>query len=494
MTIPVSSVTKVSIAIGATFPERRGFGTLNIVTAETGVIGPAEGIRFYSDADGVAADWPSDSEVVKAANSYLGQQPKPTRLAVSFRADTAVGAELRGGSVTDNAAKLAEFTAVSDGEFTITVDGTSADVTSIDYSSATDLANVASITQTALQAADVSFSAHTVTYEEGRFFVRSSTTGASSTISFVTALSAGSGTDASSLLQLRQGEATKSNGLDAETITESLDRIEQASGDWYGLTFTKEVRDGVSINGENAVEAAAAWVQARVKVFFNTSNDLDVLDSLTTNDIISTLNDANYNRTLSTFSSHVDEYPSASVAGRAFTVDFSQPDSTITLKFKSLPGITVEKLTTNQKSVLDSKRGNAFIDVGGTNIYAESYMAGDFFFDTIHGTDWLQDAVQKEVFGYQVSRTTKIPYTDKGTAALEQQVIKVLDTAVLNGLGAPGTTVDGRFLGKGYETVTIPVADASATEKQNRQYNGLSFVLIGAGALHGVQIQGTFER
>lgn len=496
MSIPVSSIVNVGITIGATFPQRKGFGILNCVTAETGVIGFAERIRYYSDAEGVAADWPGSSEVVAAANSYFGQQPKPTDFAVSVRAASAVAAELRGGSVVDNAANLALFTAITDGSFTISIDGTSEDVTGIDFTGDTNLTDVAATIEAVLQAiVTLPFPTSTVTYEQGRFFIRSGTTGASSTISFLTAVSPATGTDISGLLEMQQGQGTKTDGLDPETITEALNAIEEKNNDWYGLMFTKEVRDLVVINTESAVTAAAAWVQARVKTFFNTSNDLDVLDSVTTTDIASVLNNANYTRTMTTFSRTVDQYPSASAAGRAFTVDFSQPNSTITLKFKQLPGITVEDLTTNEKNVLDSKRANAFFRVGAdSEIYAESFMAGDFFFDEIHGVDWLTDAIQTEVFGYILSRPTKVPYTDQGVAALEQQLIKVLDEAVRNGLAAPGETIDGRFLPNGYETVTIPVADVSASEKQNRQYNGLSFTVIGAGAIHGVQIQGVFER
>lgn len=493
MSIPKSSIVAVSIALGATFPARAGFGTLNAVTAETGVIGFAERSRSYSDATSVAADWPGSSEVVKLANAYFGQQPKPTSFVVSVRAANAVAAELRGGSVVEDTAKIAEFTAISDGSFTISIDGNSQDITALDFSTATTLADVATEIETGLQAVvSGGFTSASVSYDGARFFINSGTTGSSSTISFLT--TAPSGTDISSLLQMRQGESTKSDGLDPETITEALNAIEQKNNSWYGLIFTKEVRENVQINGEDAVTAAASWIQARTKVFFNTTNDLDVLDSVTTNDIASVLNAGNFNRTMTTFSSYPDQYPSASIAGRAFTVDFSQPNSTLTLKFKSLPGISVEDISTNDKTVLDSKRANVFFQVADTAIYGESYMAGDYFFDEIHGVDWLTDAIQTEVYGYLVSRTTKVPYTDKGTAALQQQVTKVLDTAVLNGLIAPGETVDGTFLGAGYEVTTIPVSDVSASEKQNRQYNGLSFVALGAGAIHGVQIQGTFER
>lgn len=494
MTIPVSSVVSVSIAIGATFPARAGFGTLNIVTAETGVIGVAERIRSYSNLDGVTADWPSNSEVVAAATTYFSQQPKPTKLKVSTRFPSAVAAQLRGGSVVDNVENLALFTPISTGSFAITIDGTSEDVTGLDFSLANNLDDVAATIQTALRAANISasYTNATCNHDGTRFFINSGTTGSTSTISFLTA--AATGTDISSLLEMRQGEGTKTNGIDAETVTASLDAIQNIDPEWYGLVFTKEVRDDFVVNTEDAVEAAADWCEARVKVFGNTTNDLDALDSVSTGDILSVLKAKNLRRTISTYSSSPNEYPSASVLGRAFTVNFNQPNSTITLKFKQGPGITVEQLTQNEKAVLEDKRGNAFILVGASDMYSQSKMANNTFFDEVHGTDWLQNAIQTNVFGYLLTRTTKVPYTDKGVAALEQQVINALDEAVRNGLLAPGETIDGRFLPNGYETITVPVADINQSDKEAREYPGLSFVALGAGAIHGAQINGTFER
>ncbi len=496
MTIPASSIVNVSIAIGAVFPARAGFGTLNIITAETGVIGIAERIRSYSNLDGVTADWPADSEVVAAATAYFSQQPKPTSLRVSTRYPTAQPAQLRGGAVLDDATNLAIFNGITDGEFNITIDGAAAeDISAMNFSTATDLDDVATIIQTALQViATGGFTAATCTHDGTRFFINSGTTGATSTISFLIPVDPAVGADISSTLQMLQAEGTKTDGVDAETITASLNTIQNINSDWYGFIFTKEVRDLVQINGEDAVVAAAAWAEARVKIFGNTSNDIDVLDSVTTNDIASVLRLASYRRTITTFSSFVDQYPSASILGRAFTVNFNQPNSTITLKFKQMPGITVESLTTSQKSVLDSKDANALIDIGGSFMYAESFMASGVFFDEVHGIDWLTNAIETNVFGYLLTRTTKVPYTNKGTAAIEQQTIKALDEAVRNGLIAPGETIDGEFLATGYKTTLIPVEDINQSDVEGRFYPGLSFVVLGAGAIHSVQINGVFER
>lgn len=521
MAIPVSSVVNVSIAIGAPFPARAGFGTLNIVTAETGVIGIDERIRSYQNLDGVTADWSADSEVVKAATAYFSQQPKPTSLKVSTRypgGQTVQGAQLRGGVVL--ASDLVPFVNISVGSFGITIDGTYQIISSIDFTSlyynspdgmsftgVVDGNQVASIIQTELRGQG-GFTNATCTYEgdniSGRFLINSGTTGVLSTINFMETADPNDpsiivgNVDISSMLQMRQGEGTKTNGVDAntngETITDSLNIIQNIDSDWYGLMFTKEVRDGVQINGENAVEASADWCEARVKVFANTTNDLNVLNSVVTNDIASVLSAKNLRRTITTFSSHPDQYPSASILARAFTVNFSQPNSTLTLKFKQMPTITVEKLTQSQKATLDSKLANALIEVGASDMYAESWMASGVFFDEVHGIDWLQNAVETNVFGYLLTRTTKVPYTNKGVASIEQQVISALDEAVNNGLIAPGETIDGEFLPNGYKTVVIPVEDINQSDKEARHYPGLSFVVLGAGAIHSVQINGIFER
>jgi hypothetical protein len=491
MTIPVSSVVNVSISVGAPFPSRAGFGTLNIITAETGVIGIAERIRSYSDLDGVSADWASDSEVLAAATAYFAQQPKPTSLRVSTRYPTAQSAQLRGGSVTDGAALIA----ISDGSFSISIDGSSQDIESLDFTSDTDLDEIALTIETALQAvATGGFTLATCTHDGSRFYINSGTTGVSSTISFADIVDPASGTDISSLLQMKLGEASKSSGIAAETISASLAAINDKSSDWYAFVFTKEVRDGVIINSENAVEAAADWSELAKKVFINVSNDLDVLDSVTTTDIASVLKAKSLRRTMSILSSHPDQYPSTSIFGRAATVNFSQPDSTITLKFKQMPTITVEDLNTSSKSVLDSKHGNALISVGGNSMFAESYMADGTFFDEVHGLDWLTNAIQTNVFGYMYTRPTKVPYTDKGLAALQQQVILALDEAFNNGLIAAGETIDGEFLPKGYKVIIIPVDSVNQSDKEARFYAGISFVCLGAGAIHGTQFNGIFER
>jgi len=379
-TLPLNTIVDVGISVAPQGITQFGFGTLCAVTAETGVIGVAERIRSYGSITEVSADWSSDTELYKVAQAYFSQNPSPTEFRAAVRFPEAQPGELRCGAVVDPK----PFFSVTDGSFVVSIDNASEEITGINMSGATSFTEVATLIEDAIQTVGTGgFTAATVEYKDNRFYVFSGSVGEASTISFMT--TAASGTDISSMMQARQGEATKQNGVDAETITASLSAIEQAQDDFYGVIFTKEVRDSAVVNGEDAVLAAANWTQARSKVFFNTTNDLDALDSVNTNDVLSKLNDSSLDRTFSVFSSYPDQYPAASAAGRAFSVNFNGTNTTITLKFKQLPGITVERLNSTQKAALDSKSGNAFISVAGTSLLAEGWMAGGRFFDEVHG-------------------------------------------------------------------------------------------------------------
>lgn len=489
--LPMSSIVNVSISVSPTFPARTGFGTLMLITKETGVIGVAERFRSYSDIDGVTADWGATTEVVKAATAYFSQSPKPTSFMVGMRFETAQTAELIGGSVLP--AELSTFQAITSGGFTLAIDGASNELTGINLSGAADMDGVAALIETAIQTVGTGgFTAASFTHDGSKFTLTSGTTGASSTLSWTTSPTAGE--DLSLIMKMLQGEGTKNDGIAGEKVSESLTAIQLKDDSWYGFMFTKEIRDDVVVLTEDSVDAAADWAEARVKVFFTVSNDELTLVAGNTTNIAYQLKAKSLKRTFVIFSSYPTQYPEASVAGRAFTVEFTLGSQAITLKFKQLPGITVETMNTTQKAALDSVNGNALISIAGNIMLAEGWVSSGVFLDEVHGLDWLQNAIQTEVFGYMYTRTAKVPYTDVGIQAIAQKVRKALAEGVTAGLLAPGTTEAGVFLAEGYIVETVPEADVSQSDKEARFYSGVSFTALGAGAIHGVTIAGTFER
>ena len=510
MTIPVSNIVDVGISIGGRFPERVGFGTLNIVTSEQGVIPIEERARVYNDIGGVGEDWPTSSQVYVAANAYFSQQPRPTELVVSVRApETTLGA-LVGGTIIDFADFIDDINGIDEeAGFDVTVNGQVLNIRGIGINFSLENATTADplcneVEQqfnAELQNAGINA---TVTcgydVDEARFTIQTTPDSVDS-LTFTGNITGPFGPNEEAFDNLARIMAlrTESGGtlvepVEGETVTQALTNIMQVNNDWYGFIFTNEVRDDAVINGEDAVISAAVWAEARTKVFATVSNDANSLSATSETDIGSLLQDREFRRTMWVYSSQSNEYPDASAFGRAFTTNFDIPNSTITLNFKQLPGITVEQLTQNQYAVLQRKYGNAFISVGTVSFFSESFMSNGIFFDEVHGIDWLTNAIQTNVFGYLVTRPTKVPYTDQGVAALEQQLINALEQARVNGLIAPGETIDGEFLANGYLTNTIPVADIDQGSVEARFYGGLSFTILGAGAIHGVQINGIFER
>lgn len=380
--IPINSIVTVNISVSPTFPARAGFGTLLGITKETGVLSLSERIRTYGDIDAVVADWGSSAEITKLATAYFSQSPKPTSFMVGIRFETDQNALITGGTVLDT--ELATFQAITDGSFTISIDGAQAVLSGLSFASTTSMADVATVIEAGLQAeATGGYTLATCVYDTDHFVITSGTAGVASTMSYLSPT--GAGTDISTELKMLQGQAIKADGVAGETVSESLSALEEANSGWYGFAFTKEVRDDVIINTENAVQESADWAEARIKIFFSVTNNELAYNSASTTDIAYVLSNKGLSRTTLIFSSKPDEYPEASIAGRAFSVDFTAGNPSITLKFKQLPGITFEDISYSQKLALDTKGCNAFISVAGNLMLAEGVMVGGRFFDEVHG-------------------------------------------------------------------------------------------------------------
>ena len=278
------------------------------------------------------------------------------------------------------------------------------------------------------------------------------------------------------------------DSVGGESETDALTNAELASSDWYGVLLLNTVRD-TTIQTD-----VAAWAEARTKVFSCATNDLL---TLTIGDLTSTaalLFAGNYTRTICTYSSTPAEYPDAAVLGKAFTTNFDSPNSVITLKFKSLAGVTTEDINTSQKTAIDEKRANVLADIAGISVYSEGFMSSQLFFDERHSIDWLVGEIESNVFSYLVSRPTKVPQTNQGAASIEQQLARALDAGVSNGMLAPGTDSNGEFLGNGYSITVQRVEDMNPADIAARKAPNISFVALFAGATHFIQIDGNVER
>lgn len=491
--IPVNKVVNVNILTSPIFPARRGFGLLLII-GTAAVLSVAERSREYADIDGVAADFGTNTEEYKAALSFFSQSPNPKQLRIGRRFTDAVAGENLGS--LNHEKTLAAWNAVIAGSLTVAIDGLAAvTLTAMDFATDLTLNAVAARIQTALRAADVApaYANSVVQYLGNRFVIRSGTTGIASSVGFTTTPGVGTyigvmlGTDATSSPILSMGAV-------AETASAALQAQQDFNTEWYGFGFT-------NVASVQDLKDAAGWAEARVKIFGYTTSDQSVKDSLVTNDVASYMKTNLYRRTFGMFDSN-DAYAAFSAMARAFAVNFNENNSTLTLKFKTLPGSSPETLTVGQAAVLDSKNINYYTYFGDSAMLAEGKMANGVFFDEVHGLDWLQNAIETNVFGFLYTRTTKVPQTDRGMVLIGQQIKKALDEGVNNGLLAPGTWNGGEFgelhtgdfLDTGYYVYANPMRTQNQSDREARRAPPFQVAAKGAGAIHFVDISVNFDR
>ncbi|ENZ7725865.1 DUF3383 family protein [Klebsiella aerogenes] len=284
---------------------------------------------------------------------------------------------------------------------------------------------------------------------------------------------------------LETGEAGE-----VETLLEAVNALMDYNA-WYGLHLA--VPEADYPNDADIITVSAAIEASTVsRIFGITTDEATILDAATTTDLASKLKAAKYSRTFIQYSTS-SRYAALSAFARAFTVDFTGSNTTITLKFKQEPGINYETLGTSQANNLEAKNCNVYVYYeNDTAILEQGVMSNGDFFDERHGLDWLQNAVQTADFNTLYTSTTKIPQTDAGTTTRIANIELVLDKAVQNGLFAPGKWTGGPMgqlntgdmLTKGYYTWAENVDDQLQVDREARK--GVPIQVAGklAGAVH----------
>lgn len=479
--LSVSDVVNVQVVMSPKAAAMRNFGSLLILGASN-AIDTNERLRLYTSLDAIATDFGTTAPEYLAADLYFSQTPQPAVCYIGKWAQAATSGILHGGILTTAQQALANFTAIINGGMKITIDGTQKSLTALNFSGAANLNGVASIVTTALAGAG------TVTWNAtyGRFEVTSATTGATSTVSQATAPT--SGTDVSGLLGLATGSAVA--GIAAESMLSAVTTLANMSNDWYGLNVAASgIQDSDRLAVAGFIEGASVS-----RIYGITTQNTAVLDPTQTTDIASQLKALNYKRTFVQYSSS-SPHAAASLFGRAFTVDFNGSNTTITLKFKQEPGVAAENLTETQAAALKSKNCNVLVQYNNqTAIVQEGVMVNGYFFDEVHGTDWLQNDVQTAIYNLLYTSTTKIPQTDAGVNMILATIESCLDQAVNNGLVAPGVwsaagfgaLAQGQTLSKGYYVYAPPVSSQAQADREARKAPVIQCAIKLAGAVHSV--------
>lgn len=253
-----------------------------------------------------------------------------------------------------------------------------------------------------------------------------------------------------------------------EEITDILDNA-FASGSWYGFALIGyEEADYVK---------AATWAEGNEKLFgFTTDKTKSPIEGTFFNTHGWYAKDISGN----------DAFMHIAVMAKCFTYEAGEE----TWAYKALSIVSPSTLTSAERDAIEAAGLNYFVECAGTNItYPGKTLAGEWI-DVIRGKAWLQSDMQNRVYNLFV-KNPKVPYTSKGIALIENQMIASLKQAQTNGLVAEAESDAEGNLIEGY-TVTVPtIASTTDAERASRNLNGCKFTARLAGAIHLVEIKGT---
>lgn len=422
-------------------------------------------------------------------NQGTAVQTNGTDMVPAVPEQPATAGSLVGGIVLN----VDEMKAIKNGNFKIAIDNAaSVDIKELDFSNINTVNDIATTIGEKLVTANVSIS-------EGKLKIESKTTGSSSIVGYGEGIELDQ-VDLSSMLKMTaETGLAPSNGADAETIIDAVNKMCIATAEWYGLVTA--VDSGIS--NDDVIEVAQL-IEAQTdvtRIFGVTETDTRVLDAEYTDDLASRLHALNLNRSVCQYSQN--KYAICSYLGRAFTVNFNGNMTCITLMYKQEPSVEAEDLTETQAQVLQNKRCNVFTKYNNdTSIIQYGVMCGDMYFDERHGSDWLQNYVQNNAWNVLYTTTTKIGQDDAGMNDIVSAVNDGMERARENGYIGAGTWNSsgfgqlkrGDYLTNGYYVYCPPMSTQSQADREERKAVPIQVAGKLLGAIHTIEVAITLNR
>lgn len=480
-TLPVSRVVNVAVEMSPTAAALRNFGSC-LILGDSDIIDTDERIRLYSSISDIATDFGISSREYLSAQAFFSQSPQPTQVYIGRWAKSATAGRLRGRTLSSAEQDISLFTAITTGTLSLTIDGASKSMASIDLSAETNLNGVASQISSALGVSG------SCAWTGERFVITSATTGTSSTV-------ATTDTGALSSLMGFAGSATSVAGVAAESLASAITALLDYNT-WYMVCVAPDASDDSIVEAAGLIEAASP---SRM-IGFTTQNSTEI-DSTASSTLGSRLKGLGYNRTILVYSSD-SPVAAASVFGRMATINFEGSNTTLTLKFKQLPGVTAENLRSSQAEALKSHNVNAFCAYqNDTSILQEGITSGGWFIDETHGLDWLQNRVETDLWNLLYT-SKKVGQDESGATAIVSCVNKSLEQGVTNGLIAPGVwngdafgaLESGDTLSTGYYVYIQPFDEQSQSDREARKAPPIQIAVKLKGAVHFINVTITVNR
>lgn len=463
----------------------------------------------FPDADSVGEYFGTTADEYKYATvyfrGYTNSFKKPANLLIAAAPTSARAAWLRSAKYTGT---LADLQTITDGAFTISVDGaTAATVSGVDFSTATSFSDVATKIQTAMQ---TGFAGTTCIYSSqlAAFIITSSTSGSSSAITF--AESPSSGTDLATTLSLTAATgAVISQGTAALSMGAILDEVKEHTQNWVTFSTIWQPQNTDML-------AAAKWAndQGIEYLYLPWSNESALTTQGSTTSIADLIEDAQYSATAGVYAyvngATNNAYDLAAfVSGAIASIDWNRTQGTITLAFKQQSGLAANVENATDAQVLINKKWNFYGNYATRNDnfiwFYPARMFGDYnFIDPYINAIWLDNAIQVAMMA-GLENYSRIPYTPAGYEKIRASIIDVVIRAKKNGVIDTGVALSeaqkaqltseygssdivDELNANGY---CLQVEDTGANVRVNRESPNVSLWYTYGGSVQRVEISAT---
>lgn len=425
----LDNIVDVQISAETATPTREGFGTPLILTYKEDNITASNRVRTYSTAAEMLDDgFTTDDPGYKMATALKSQDPSPSTFKVGMRQAPTKTFEVTPTSTTEGTVHSIDFDG-NTASYTVQAGDTTADIVTGLTSAISTAAPTATVTDELTHVG--------VAYPAGE-------------LPEIDNIS----------VELEIEDTTTDPG-----VASDLNAAIVADNDWYCLLL-----DSHSVA---ETKAAAAWVESNDKIFI-----VQQMDNLRSDDSMSELQTAAYERTATYYLPRSSEWIAAAVAGKVLPED---PGS-LTWEFKTLAGISTYFIYTNLRTAIEARNGNYYERIAGNNVTrGGGVSAAGEYMDVRRGIDWLTARIKENVFTVLLNQK-KLPYTNRGLSVLKGVILQQL-----------GRAVDRDFLSEEpAPSVTVPDVDSIPTaDKSNRHVPDVTFEGTLAGAVHSTKIKGT---
>ena len=489
----ISNVITAQLLAEGQSAARDNMNVVAILTSERTHLNSTNRYDIYRTASSVATDFGTLSKTNDFASTLFATPVNPISaggvLVIGYWRATAETVAATAASLTgiqlSEATVIGQLQEITDGSFTVTIDGTAKNVSGLSFQQAVDLDDVVETLQTGFGEDAL------VSLDDSRIIIKSATIGVDSTITGLEPLETGS--FIGSVLGLEAGGGVKIAQGAAELTLEPESKLEAITA----------LKSQVNFKGAAVIDNTTDAEKLQLATFAVANNILfyDVFSS--SNNLIVSNDNPMWQIKTSGLSNFRGLYSKAgnrkfavSYMARAHVVNFSAENTAMTMNLKEL-AIPAEDYTEGE--IAAAKRVGLDIYTTIKDVSVVLTSGANDFVDNVYNLMAFIDAVQTDMFNLLKTTPTKIPQTTAGVNQLVDQGEKTTRGFVRAGVFAPGTWTLSDFFGNrdvfmrnveqnGFYWLAGLLSEQAQSERQERKSPPLQCAVKNAGATHSVDI------